>query len=225
MGCDIPKQFLEIKGKPILAYSLETFSHCKEIDEIVLVINEKYRNEYEKIAHGCGAFEKISFVVGGETRQESVKNAVEKVSQNQEEAIILVHDAARPFISERIILDNIEAVKKSRCCTTAVKSSNSVYLTEDGRFVNELDRKSIYIAQTPQSAFLSIFNKAYAKITETYTDEAGLFSALGYIPHIVQGEERNKKITFKEDLWFPSLHNRVRCVSLYGNKAKLWDDS
>lgn len=200
IGGDIPKQFLKIDGKEILLYSLETFSQCELIDEIVLVINKDYRDNYEILVNGIKNNNKVILVDGGETRQESVKNAVEKVSQSEEDAIVLVHDAARPFVSERIIQDNIEAVKKSRCCTTAIQSTNSIYMTNEGKFVNEVNRDQVYIAQTPQSAYLHIFKKAYESIKEICTDEAALFAKLGYIPHIVQGEEKNKKITFEEDL-------------------------
>ena len=137
---------------------------------------------------------------GGKTRQNSVQNAIEYISKNNENAIVLVHDAARPYVSERIIRDNIEAVKKYECCTTAIPSSNSVYLTKDGNFVEEVNRDSVYLAQTPQSGYLKIFQKAFENIDKIYTDEAAIFASAGYVPHIVLGEEKNIKITYPEDL-------------------------
>ena len=111
-----------------------------------------------------------------------------------------MHDAARPYVSRKIIQDNIEAVKQFECCTTAIPSSNSVYLVDNGNFQKEVDRDSIYIAQTPQSGYLKLFKKAFENINKIYTDEAAIFAAIGYVPHIVLGEEKNIKITYPEDL-------------------------
>ena len=200
IGSDIPKQFLLLDNKEILAYSLETFSKCSKIDEIVVVINETYKNNYINIINKYIISRKLVLVNGGENRQKSVLNAIEHISSKYENAIVLVHDAARPYVSEKIILDNIDAVTKYECCTTAIPSSNSVYLTKDGNFVEEVNRDSIYLAQTPQSAYLSVFKKAFENIDRIYTDEAAIFAAIGYVPHIVLGEEKNIKITYPEDL-------------------------
>lgn len=199
VGSNTPKQFLTLDKKELLAYSLETFSNCENIDEIVLVINSDYRNNYLQII-GKYNIRKISMLVeGGETRQKSVQNAIEYIASKNSEAIVLVHDAARPYVSERIINENIDAVRRYNCCTTAVRSSNSVYMTKEGNFVNEVDRNDVYLAQTPQSALLSIFKKGYENINKIYTDEAAIFAELGYVPHIVNGDSKNIKITFPED--------------------------
>ena len=200
IGSDIPKQFLLLNNKEILAYSLETFSKCDKMDEIVLVINKDYKDNYINIINKYQISRKLVLVNGGENRQNSVKNAIDYISGKYQNAIVLVHDAARPYVSEKIILDNIAAVEKFECCTTAIPSSNSVYLTKDGEFVKEVDRESIYIAQTPQSAYLSVFKKGFENIDKIYTDEAAIFASIGYVPHIVLGEEKNIKITYPEDL-------------------------
>lgn len=199
-GSDIPKQFLLLENKEILAYSLETFSACKNIDEIVVVINENYRENYLKIINKYKIGKITALVEGGNSRQKSVQNAIEFIASKYDEAIILVHDAARPYVSERIIDDNIDAVKVYKCCTTAVKSTNSVYLTSEGKFVKEVNREDVYLAQTPQSGYLSIFKKGFENINEIYTDEAAIFAQLGYVPHIVVGEEKNIKITYQDDI-------------------------
>lgn len=199
-GSDIPKQFLMLENKEILAYSLETFSHCKNVDEIVLVINKDFRDNYLKIIEKYNIDKISALVEGGDSRQKSVQNAIDFIAEKNDEAIVLVHDAARPYVSERIINENIEAVKNYKCCTTAVRSSDSVYLTKDGNFVNETNRDDVYLAQTPQSALLSIFKKGYENINEIYTDEAAIFAKLGYVPHIVLGEAKNSKITYPDDI-------------------------
>lgn len=200
IGGTTPKQFLMVENKEILAYSLETFSYCKNIDEIVLVINENYKENYLKIIDKYKINKITELIPGGETRQKSVQNAIDFIATKYEEATVLVHDAARPYVSEEIISKNIDAVREYKCCTTAVKSTNSVYMTKNGKFVDEVNREDVYLAQTPQSGLLSIFKKAYENINKIYTDEAALFAALGYVPHIVPGEEKNIKITYPEDI-------------------------
>ena len=190
IGGETPKQFIVFDGKELFMHSLE----------IVLVVNEFYNDKYVNFVKNYEISKKLVLINGGKNRQDSVFNAIKYISQNNENAIILVHDAARPYVSEKIILDNIEAVKKFECCTTAIPSSNSVYLTKGGNFVEEVNRDSIYLAQTPQSGYLKIFQKAFKKIDKIYTDEAAIFAASGYVPHIVLGEEKNLKITYPEDL-------------------------
>ena len=200
IGGEKPKQFLLFDGKELFMHSLLTFTNSENIDEVVLVVNDLYNSEYVNIIKKYEISKKLVLINGGKTRQNSVQNAIEYISKNNENAIVLIHDAARPYVSEKIIRDNIEAVKKYECCTTAIPSSNSVYLTKDGNFVEEVNRDSVYLAQTPQSGYLKIFQKAFENIDKIYTDEAAIFASAGYVPHIVLGEEKNIKITYPEDL-------------------------
>ena len=200
IGGEKPKQFLLFDGKELFMHSLLTFASCKNIDEVVLVVNDLYNSDYVNLIKKYEISKKLVLINGGKTRQNSVQNAIEYISKNNENAIVLVHDAARPYVSERIIRNNIEAVQKYECCTTAIPSSNSVYLTKDGNFVEEVNRDSVYLAQTPQSGYLKIFQKAFENIDKIYTDEAAIFASAGYVPHIVLGEEKNIKITYPEDL-------------------------
>ncbi|MBO7614320.1 MAG: 2-C-methyl-D-erythritol 4-phosphate cytidylyltransferase [Bacilli bacterium] len=200
IGGEKPKQFLPFNGKELFMHSLLTFTNCENIDEIVLVVNDLYNSDYVNVIKKYEISKKLVLINGGKTRQNSVQNAIEYISENNENAIVLVHDAARPYVSEKIIKDNIESVQKFECCTTAIPSSNSVYLTRDGNFVEEVNRDSVYLAQTPQSGYLKIFQKAFENIDNIYTDEAAIFASVGYVPHIVLGEEKNIKITYPEDL-------------------------
>ena len=200
IGGEKPKQFLLFDGKELFVHSLLTFTNCENIDEIVLVVNDLYNSEYVNIIKKYKISKRLVLINGGKNRQNSVQNAIEYISKNNENAMVLVHDAARPYVSERIIRDNIEAVQKYECCTTAIPSSNSVYLTKDGNFVEEVNRDSVYLAQTPQSGYLKIFQKAFENIDKIYTDEAAIFASAVYVPHIVLGEEKNIKITYPEDL-------------------------
>lgn len=200
IGGILPKQFLMLENKEILAYSLSTFSQCKVIDEIVLVINPEFKDNYLNIINKYKIQKNIFLINGGDSRQKSVQNAIDFLSSKNDECVVLVHDAARPFVTEEIIEKNIEAVMEYQCCTTAIPSTNSIYLTNEGKFESEVDRNSVYIAQTPQSGYLSVFKKAFENINKIYTDEAAIFASIGYVPHIVLGDEKNIKITYPHDL-------------------------
>lgn len=199
-GGKVPKQFIMLQNKAVLRHSVETFMNAKNIDELVLIVNKNYIENYLEIIKLLNYTKELFLVAGGETRQESVKKAIDYLATKNEEAIVLVHDAARPFVTERIINDNIEGVKNFICCTTAIPCRDSVYLVNDGKFAEEIKRDRVYLAQTPQSSYLSIFKKALDGINEIYTDDAALFAKLGYVPHIVPGDSKNVKITFPEDI-------------------------
>ena len=199
-GGKVPKQFIVLQNKAVLRHSVETFMNAKNIDELVLIVNKNYIDNYLKIIKLLNYTKDLFLVEGGSTRQESVKKAIDYLSTKNEEAIVLVHDAARPFVTEKIIDDNIEAVKQYKCCTTAIPCTDSVYVTENGLFTKELKRENVYLAQTPQSAYLSIYKKSLDNVNEIYTDDAAIFASQGYVPHIVPGDKKNVKITFPEDI-------------------------
>ena len=199
-GGNVPKQFVVLQNKAVLRHSVETFMKVKSIDEIVLIVNKNYIENYLEIIKLLNYTKDLFLVEGGETRQDSVKKGIDYLATKYDEAIVLVHDAARPFVTEKIINDNVDAVKNFICCTTAIPCKDSVYLVNDGKFTQELKRDSVYLAQTPQSSYLSIYKKALDEINEIYTDDAALFSKLGYVPHIVPGDPKNIKITFPDDI-------------------------
>lgn len=205
MNSTTPKQFLKINGKEMILYSLETFSKCEEIDHIILVSNDDYIDECCILAKGNNINKILSIVGGGKTRQESVFKGLEEAKKHFKDCNILVHDAARPFVSERIILDNINALKSHVCCTTAIPSKDSIYEVKDGKVKKGLDRSLIYLAQTPQSGKLILMYSAYKSIKGDFTDEASLLASFGKEPYIVLGEQSNIKITTKEDLDFLNI--------------------
>lgn len=201
VGKGTPKQFLLINGKEILVYSLEAFSYCKEIDEIILVSHPDYVKQCEELISKYNIGKVVAIVDGGETRQDSVKNGVMKVKSFESgDAIVLVHDSARPLVKESIIKDNIKAVKEHGSSTTAIPVVDSVYIVENNEVNSCLDRSRIFLAQTPQCALLSLFIKAYEKCKSVYSDEAGLLSCIGVKPKIVFGDALNAKITYENDI-------------------------
>ena len=201
MGGIVPKQFQSLNGKPILYHTIKTLQNCETISEIILVVPEK---EYET-AHTdwLGKLEIVKkVVIGGEKRQDSVYNGFCEVSQDSE--IVLVHDGVRPFLSQKMIADSIDAAREYGAAITAIPVHDTIKRVDTSGLVSQtIDREGLWRVQTPQafrySLLLDAFNKA--KSENFYgTDEGALIEHLGEPVKIVEGLEQNIKITRPEDL-------------------------
>ena len=201
MGGTVPKQFQSLNGKPILYHTIKTLQNCETISEIILVVPEK---EYETAnTDWLGKLEIVKkVVVGGEKRQDSVYNGFCEVSQNTE--IVLVHDGVRPFLSQKMIADSIDAAREYGAAITAIPVHDTIKRVDTSGLVSQtIDREGLWRVQTPQafrySLLLDAFNKA--KSENFYgTDEGALIEHLGEPVKIVEGLEQNIKITRPEDL-------------------------
>ena len=201
MGGTVPKQFQSLNGKPILYHTIKTLQNCKTISEIILVVPEK---EYETAnTDWLGKLEIVKkVVIGGEKRQDSVYNGFCEVSQDSE--IVLVHDGVRPFLSQKMIADSIDAAREYGAAITAIPVHDTIKRVDTSGLVSQtIDREGLWRVQTPQafrySLLLDAFNKA--KSENFYgTDEGALIEHLGEPVKIVEGLEQNIKITRPEDL-------------------------
>lgn len=205
---DKPKQFLLIKGKPLFIFSLEAFQTNDKIDAIVVVTSEDY---LDKVKNWCDQFaiSKCKAVVkGGKTRQESVYNGLLKVKElakNIDDDIVLIHDAARPLVSQEIIDFNVACAHVRGACTTVITASDTIIRSLNDTTINDVpNRKELYQSQTPQSFRISLILKAheYAKNNKLLdvTDDAQLVLSCGHEVHLVKGEKTNFKITTADDL-------------------------
>jgi len=191
-GGDIPKQFMEIGSKEILSYSVETFSNHAEIQEVIIVCHKDW------IEHTNKNYKNCTIVMGGEKRKKSSLNGVLATDMNSEN--ILIHDAARPMISSKIISDCLSALKYSDASAPVIDSTNSLVNLEENQvlFVN---RKNIKLVQTPQcfkrNLILDVLNSSIEG-----TDEIGMLLNFDNSKKIllVDGEANNIKITTKIDL-------------------------
>ena len=202
-----PKQFLSIYNKPLIVHTIEAFEMHDDIDMILIVTNDTYIDD---VKIWCKQYDltKVQYIVaGGSSRQESVYNGLkklEKIGINDED-IILIHDAARPLISQTIITDNIEACKKYQAVDTVIPSSDTIIRSVDKETICEIQKRSEqYQGQTPQSFTIKVINDAheYAKSinnTET-TDDCRLVLNMGKDVHLVNGSKLNFKITTFDDL-------------------------
>ncbi|MBE6132130.1 MAG: 2-C-methyl-D-erythritol 4-phosphate cytidylyltransferase [Erysipelotrichaceae bacterium] len=202
-----PKQFLSIYNKPLIVHTIEAFEMHDDIDMILIVTNDTYIDD---VKIWCKQYDltKVQYIVaGGSSRQESVYNGLKKLEKigAKDDDIILIHDAARPLISQTIITDNIESCKKYHAVDTVIPSSDTIIRSIDKETICEIQKRSEqYQGQTPQSFTFKVINDAheYAKSinnTET-TDDCRLVLNMGKEVHLVNGSKLNFKITTFDDL-------------------------
>ena len=201
MGGTVPKQFLELNGKPILYYTLKTLQDCGIISELILVVPEK---EYENACTDwLGKPEIVTkVVVGGEKRQDSVYNGFCELSPQTE--IVLVHDGVRPFLSHQMIQESVDAAREYGAAITAIRVNDTIKKVEDSGLVSKtVDRDGLWRVQTPQVFRYELLEEAFKKAnSEKFygTDEGTLIEHLGKPVKVVEGSEQNIKITRPEDL-------------------------
>ena len=207
IGGEIPKQFLNCKDRPVLSYTIEAFEKNKNIDGIIVVTSADYINEVRAYAEKY-RFNKIKDIVeGGETRQLSVFRGLSAIIRfaNTNNAYVLIHDGARPLVSEEIINNNCEALKNHDCVCTVIKDTDTTYFSNDGHKIDSvMDRNSLYFAQTPQSFKLSTIYKLHrdAFTSKQYdsSDDIQLAGKACLDIFLVEGNKKNIKITNPEDL-------------------------
>lgn len=185
------KLLAPLYGAPVLWHTLKKFG-IKEIDEIIVTSSE---NDFKEISAVCAPFN-CKVVLGGDTRTESVKKALDCVTGD----IVLIHDGARPFLSRELILNCIENIKKYGSAVCAVRATDTTAIVEDGYIKEVPPRSTVYNVQTPQGFYTKDILSAYKKAGKTvYTDDSAVYGEFIGKPRIVEGERTNIKLTYKED--------------------------
>ncbi len=197
MGIDKSKLLLDLCGKTVIERSVEAFLNLAVIDEIIVVCRECDVEEFSRLLPD----EEISFVVGGATRQESVRNAVETIDECD---YIIIHDGARPLVSKNTILKTLDEAQISQAAATGVYVKDTIkVIDKDLNIVDTPERSSLISIQTPQIFDFSVYKKALEKATEQkkdFTDDCRLVENLGLQVKTVIGEYENLKITTKSDV-------------------------
>jgi 2-C-methyl-D-erythritol 4-phosphate cytidylyltransferase len=201
MGSAIPKQFLLLRGEPILHHTLTAFEASGQVDAVILVVPEKDFAAAEK--HWLQGYDIVKqIVVGGKERQDSVYNGFCALDQDTD--VVLVHDGVRPFVSADMIQRTIEAAQQYGGAITAIPVNDTIKLADDGGFVaRTVDRNGLWRIQTPQAFQYAVLAEAFQKaVQDSYygTDEGALLEYAGKKVKIIEGSEMNIKITRKEDL-------------------------
>lgn len=197
-----PKQVELLAGEPIFIHSVRAFHLCKRVDKIVLVTNEELVEEMKVLLSLYRLDEKASITLGGERRQDSVMNGLISAHADDND-IILVHDAARPLITQKVITDVIDATITHGAALAAVKVVDTLKREEGGFATDTVNREHLWRAQTPQAAKAVHLRNALEHAENngvTGTDEAQLLSLISVQSHIVSSDERNFKITYPDDL-------------------------
>ncbi len=229
VGGGVPKQLLPLAdGRSILEHAVSAFEESPHIDEVCIVMHPDYIAYAEQMLL-ANAWQKVRHIIpGGKERWESSVNAIRLLGDKAirreairreakgEEVNLLLHDAARPFVSQAIIARACEALEEHEAVTVAIPSTDTVYEMVDGKVARIPQRSTIMRAQTPQAFRLELIAEAYTKALGVdslsaevcaachlpATDDCGIVHEhMQELPiYIVEGEEQNKKITFKEDI-------------------------
>lgn len=199
MGRDLPKQFLTVNGKALILYTLEAFIKAFSDIRLILVLHKDYIEYAKQLIDESAIKHSIEYVEGGDTRFQSVKNGLSLVV---DDSIVFVHDAVRCLVSPELIV---------RCAEQAVQNGSAIPVIPVRDSIRQLNkstgnsvavpRDDLYIVQTPQTfrsdVILPAFNVTYH---HSFTDEATVVEANGTKIQMIEGEEKNIKITFPEDL-------------------------
>lgn len=202
MGGGPNKQFIELLGKPLLAYSLAAFEECPGIDAVVLVRRPDCALQAEEVVRACGARKVRAFADGGAERQNSVWNGLERCDPQTE--IVAVHDGARPLVTPELIAATVESARAHGTGIAATKIVDTIKEANPDRTVTRtIDRTKLWAVQTPQTVRFQLLRRAYSAVFEkklVVTDEAAAVELLGQPVHLVETSFLNLKITTPTDL-------------------------
>jgi len=201
MGAALPKQFLDLGGKPILIRTLEKLERCPDVDFVIVVVPAELVDRARETIDAYPVRKVVRIVPGGAERQDSVHRGLLVLPAGAE--LVLVHDAVRPFVTVRKISESIAAARECGAAILAVSSRNTMKQVENGWVVRTLDRTLVWQVQTPQVFKTDWILEAYEKAQRDgfrSTDDSLLVERMGYRVKVVLGEETNIKITTKADL-------------------------
>ena len=169
MGSGIPKQFLEINGKPVIVHTLQLFQYHDEIDKIYISVLEEYIGYMQELVDEYRLNKTAAIIPGGTTAQDSIYNALKRAeAENPDDSIVLLHDGVRPFVSYEVISNNIAGVKENGNAITCTACYETILLSHDGQCVESVPyRKDTFAAQAPQSFYLKDIIEAHDAIRDT----------------------------------------------------------
>jgi 2-C-methyl-D-erythritol 4-phosphate cytidylyltransferase len=197
MNNELPKQLIEINGKPIIVYSIEKFQHFNKDIQVIISLHKDYFDLFEKIKSRFN-LKNIQVVQGGDTRYQSVKNALAVLNPNT--TIVGVHDAARPLVSLQTIQKTFTAAEQHGAAIPVIDMNESLREVNGGES-KSVDRTKFKVVQTPQCFKKDILLKAYdMPYSPLFTDDASMIEKIGCQIFITEGNKENIKITYPQDL-------------------------
>ena len=204
-----PKQYLNVGGKPIILHTIEKFVVNEEFEKIIVLVPESWISYTKDIINKhLKRVEKVEVMAGGSDRNSTIMNAINYIEEKfglDDDTIIVTHDAVRPFVTHRIIMDNIKAAVKVGACDTVIPATDTIVESIDGEKISSIpDRSKVYQGQTPQSFRAKRLKELYLSLTAEekaiLTDAAKIYLLKGEAVHLVSGEVFNIKITYPYDL-------------------------
>ena len=205
-----PKQFLMLGSKPILVHTVEKFCLSNEFDEVIVLCPEAWLRQTRDLLkkYSPDLAGDVAVIAGGATRNDTVLNAVRYVEESCEtdgETILVTHDAVRPFVSQRIIEENVEAARTCDACDTVIPATDTIVESRDAEAISAIpDRRYLYQGQTPQSFNLAKLKQLMLSLTEeeaaVLTDACKIFVLRGERVSLVRGDSSNMKITYPQDM-------------------------
>lgn len=198
MNSPLPKQFIEVAGKPILAHTLEKFNAFNPKLNLLVVLHPDYVSVWEDLRNAFQINIAHTVVKGGEQRFHSVRNAL--LSIEDESGIVAIHDAVRPFVGFKT-LETCFAAARTHCNAIPALTVDDSLRVVNNKQSSSVDRTAYRIVQTPQCFELSLIRRAYSQpYSNLFTDDASVLESLGEPIHLVHGNRENFKITYPEDL-------------------------
>jgi len=206
MGAYLPKQFLKIAGKSIIEHSIAIFEKHADISEVCVVIHSNFVADIEQIVKEAGFSKVHKILCGGKERSDSSLAAI-SAYEGEQNVNLIFHDAVRPFVNQRIIDDVVSSLADGKSVAVAIPSTDTIFKLDNSKCIESVPQRDfLYRAQTPQAFSYETIKKAYDLALKDpnfkASDDCGV--VLRYLPqeaiHIVEGDEKNIKITFEQDL-------------------------
>ena len=203
MGDAVRKQYHEMAGLPVISHTLRVFDTCTVIDEVVLCVpREDIDFCREELIKPANLNKNINLIAGGETRQESVFNGLEAI--DSDDGIIVIHDGVRPFVTPGQISACVQGAANHGACILGIPAFDTLKRVADNdRIIETVDRKGIWMAQTPQAFQSDLIIRAHQHARQKghrATDDASLLEHIGIEVKIIPGSRDNLKITDPDDL-------------------------
>ena len=185
MGGDKPKQYLTLKGKPVIIYTIEKFFTYPDFEKVIVLCPSQWVEHTKDLIkkHIAPAQNKVCVIEGGATRNETIMNAVDYIEQNfglDDDTIIVTHDSVRPFVTHRIIEENIAACREYGACDTVIKATDTIVESTNEKTISSIPNRShMYQGQTPQSFKAAKLKQLYGELSaeekDILTDAAKIF--------------------------------------------------
>ena len=207
---NVPKQYYKINGIPVIIYTMNKLLSTNLFDYIYVAINEQYRdlvNDFISEFISTSDIEKIKIVYGGKERIDTIHNVIKEIKKNNinDNDVIVIHDAVRPFVTEEILVNSIDVARKYGACVASVPIADTVLMSENGEYVDEIpNRRFLYKGQAPDSFNLKTFIELESKLTdkqkEVITGTSQVCTMNNYPIKMIPGDDINFKITTDADL-------------------------